>query len=167
MLKESTDWTDAMAANAGVHSEYRPIETPTHPQAVKALEFWNARPTDGIIIGRDVPSRAIANLLSYVIIHEPINGGSDLKVRLAGASIRKRFGRDVTGETMSHMFQTPDFPDRRKSVLTAIETGAPQFAFCLVTNGSLVILHTELVIMPVLAHDHVTKWGLTVASFFN
>ena len=167
MSSDTTMLADASSGNVGIHSEYRSIGTLTHPQAMKAVAFWDARPADGIIIGRDVPSRAIASLLSYVIVHEPIDGGSDLKVRLAGASIRKRFGRDITGETMSKMFPTPDFPDRLSSVMTAIETGVPQYAFCLVTSGSLVILHTELVIMPVLAHDRVTKWGLTVASFFN
>jgi hypothetical protein len=114
-----------------------------------------------------VPSRAIASLLSYVIVHEPINGGSDLKVRIAGTAVRRRFGRDITGDTMSKLFSTNTFPDRLKSVLTAIETGTPQFADCQLSNGSLDILHSELVILPVLARDRASKWALTIVFFFN
>lgn len=158
---------DANNGSDGIHTEYRPIAAPAHPEAVKALAFWDARPADGIIIGRDVPSRAIASLLSYIIVHEPISGDSDLKVRVAGTAVRRRFGRDITGETLSQVFPTPSFPDRLKSVVTAIETGAPQFADCQLSSGSLEILHSELVILPVLAPDRVTKWAMTIVFFFN
>jgi hypothetical protein len=158
---------DANSGSSGIQTEYRPIAAPAHPEAVKALAFWDARPADGIIIGRDVPSRAIASLLSHIIVHEPIDGGSDLKVRVAGTAVRRRFGRDVTGETLSKLFPTPSFPERLKSVLTAIETGVPQFADCQLSSGSLEILHSELVILPVLAPDRVSKWAMTVVFFFN
>jgi hypothetical protein len=158
---------DANSGSAGIQTEYRPIAAPVHPEAAKALAFWDARPADGIVIGRDVPSRAIASMLSHIIVHEPINGGSDLKVRVAGTAIRKRFGRDITGETLSRLFPTPAFPHRLKSVLTAIETGAPQFADCQLSTGSLEILHSELVILPVFAPDRVRKWTLSIVFFFN
>jgi hypothetical protein len=164
---ESSILDDANNEGSGIRTEYRPIDAPVHPQAEKVLAFWNARPADGIIVGRDVPSRAIASLLSHVIVHEPINGGSDLKVRVAGTAVRRRFGRDITGETMSNLFPPAGFPDRLKSVLAAIETGAPQFADCQLSNGSFDILHSELVILPILAPDRVTKWALTVVFFFN
>ncbi|HEY0281000.1 MAG TPA: PAS domain-containing protein, partial [Rhizomicrobium sp.] len=105
--------------------------------------------------------------LSRVIVHEPIVGGSDLKVRVAGTAIRRRFGRDVTGETMSNLFPADSFPARFKSVLTAIETGAPQFAECQLSTSSFEILRSELVILPVLAPDRVSKWAMTFALFFN
>ena len=158
---------DANSGAAGIHNEYRPIAAPAHKEAEKALAFWNARPADGIVIGRDVPSRAIASLLSHVIVHEPINGGSDLKVRVAGTAVRKRFGHDITGETLSQLFPTPSFPARLQSVLTAIDTGAPQFADCQLSSGSLEILHSELVILPILAPDRVSKWALSIVFFFN
>lgn len=158
---------DANSGSAGIQTEYRSIAAPAHPEAVKALAFWDARPADGIVIGRDVPSRAIASLLSHIIIHEPINDGSDLKVRVAGTAAQRRFGRDITGKTMSELFPTSSFRDRLKSVLTAMETGAPQFADCQLSSGTLDILHSELVILPVLAPDRVTKWALTIVFFFN
>ena len=163
----SSVFEDANNEGSGIRTEYRPIEAPAHPQAAKVLAFWNARPADGIIVGRDVPSRAIASLLSHVIVHEPINGGSDLKVRVAGTAVRRRFGRDITGENMSKLFPAQTFPDRLKSVLTAIETGAPQFADCHLSNGSFEILHSELEILPVLARDRISKWAMTVVLFFD
>ena len=167
MADGSSILEDANSGSAGIQTEYRAIAAPAHPEAVKALAFWDARPADGIVIGRDVPSRAIASLLSHVIIHEPINGGSDLKVRVAGTAVRRRFGRDITGEIMSNLFPATTFPDRLKSVLTAIETGAPQFADCHLGNGSLEILHSELVILPIFAPDRATKWAMTIVFFFN
>ena len=167
MPSDSSIFEDASKENSGIDSEYRSITTPVHPQAAKVLAFWDARPADGIIIGRDVPSRAIASLLSHVIVHEPINGGSDLKVRVAGTAVRRRFGRDITGENMSKLFPALTFPDRLKSVLTAIETGAPQFADCHLSNGSFEILHSELEILPVFARDRISKWAMTVVLFFD
>jgi hypothetical protein len=167
LLDGSEILNSARNEGTGIHSEYQPIAAPTHPQAGSALAFWDARPADGIIIGRDVPSRAIASMLSTIIVHEPINGGSNLKVRVAGTAIRRRFGRDVTGSTLSELFPTPAFPSRLKSVLTAIETNAPQFADCQFNNGSLGILHSELVILPIFAPDRVSKWGLSFVFFFN
>ena len=163
----SSIFEDASNEGSGIQTEYRSIATPVHPQAEKVLAFWDARPADGIIIGRDVPSRAIASLLSHVIIHEPIDGGSDLKVRVAGTAVRRRFGRDITGETMSKLFSTPTFAARLQSVLTAIETGAPQFADCHLSNGSFEILHSELEILPVIARDRISKWAMTVVLFFD
>lgn len=158
---------DGSANATGVHTIYHPIAALTHPRANEVLAFWNARPSDGILIGRDVPSRAIATLLSHVIVHEPIDGGADLKVKVAGTAMRRRFGDEITRKTLSDLFPGPDFHDRLKSVLAAIDENAPQFADCQLSNGSMKMLHTELAILPVLAPDRVTKWGLTFALFFN
>ena len=166
----STDknlFEDANNERGGICTEYEVLAAPTHPDAAKALAFWQARPADGILIGRDLPSRAIASLLSHVIVHEPINGGNDLKVRLAGTAVRRRFGRDITGSTLSELFPATSFPYRLRSVMSAIETGEPQFADCQLSNGNLDLLHSQLLIMPVLAADRVTKWAMTVVFFFN
>ena len=151
----------------GIHTVYRPIDALTHPKSAEVQAFWDARPVDGIVIGRDVPSRIIASLLSHIIVHEPINGGGNLKVRIAGTAMRRRFGDDITRKTLSDLFPGPDFQDRLKSVLTAIETGAPQFADCHLSNGSFEILHSELEILPVFARDRISKWAMTVVLFFD
>jgi len=158
---------DANSGRHGICTEYEAIAAPTHPDAAKALAFWQARPADGIIIGRDLPSRAIASLLSHVIVHEPIDGGNDLKVRLAGTAVRRRFGRDITGCTLSELFPTDSFTYRLRSVMMAIETGEPQYADCQISNGNLDLLHSQLLILPVLSADRANKWAMTVVFFFN
>jgi PAS domain len=158
---------DSCAASAGIHSVYRPISALTHPLTERVLAFWRDRPVDGIVIGRDVPSRVIAPLLSRIIVHEPIDGDRDLKVRVAGGGIVRRLGTDITGKTMSELFPTPDFTERRESVLKAIREGTPQFADCILSAGKVEMLHTELVILPVYAPNHIDVWGMTVCCFFN
>ena len=101
------------------------------------------------------------------LLHEPIDDAKDLKVRLAGTAVRRSFGRDITGCKMSELFPTTSFPHRLKSVLNAIEIGEPQFANCLISNGGVDMLHSELAIFPVLSADRAGKWAMTVVFFFN
>jgi len=154
-------------ADAGLVSAYRPITELKHPLARKAMAFWDSRPADGLELGRDVPSRAIADLLKRIIVHEPIEGGRDLKVRLAGSAIRQRFGREITGANLSQLYPTPDLADRLRSVMTAIEEGRPQCADCALTGGFTEVVHTELVIMPVFAPNRVAAWAMTFCCFFG
>jgi PAS domain len=165
VLRQAVD--TSCRINVSIRSVYRPITGLSNPEAGKALAFWESRPSDGIIVGRDLPSRAIAGLLNRIIVHEPINDNSDLKVRVAGVAIRRRFGSDITGMTLSQLFPTPDFPERLASVLAAINLDAPQYADCVLSNGSMELLHTELVILPVFAPGHVTKWAATFCFYFD
>jgi hypothetical protein len=155
------------AAHVGLVSVYRTIQKLTHPLALKAMEFWDKRPADGLEIGRDIPYRAIADLLKRIIVHEPVVEGRDLNVRLAGGAVRQRLGREIAGANLSELFPTPDFPDRRGSVMTAIHEGKPQWADCVLTGGTVDMLHTELVIMPVFAPNRVANWAMTFFCFFG
>ncbi len=148
----------------GVHAgadalqdEYRIIAPPAHPQAQKLLVFWNARPSDGIIIGRDVPSRSIANILSNVTIDEPVNGGLDCRVRLAGESIKRRFGRGITGMLMSELFPPNDFRGHLDDAFANIEAGMATVIDSRLSNWPVEKMHLEVVILPVLAPDRVSK----------
>lgn len=159
--------SDSCASGSDIQSIYRPVTALTHPLADKVLAFWRDRPVDGIVIGRDVPSRAIAPLLSRVIVHEPIEDGRDFKVRVAGSTISHRFGLDITGRTMSELFPTSDLKDRRDSLLTAIAEGTPQYADCMLNSGRRTVLHTELAILPVYAPNHIDVWAMTICCFFD
>ena len=79
--------TEAYMGIANIKDNIQVLEVPTHPKAIRLLEFWNERAVDGIVIGRDVPSRKIADLLSHISIGEPIEGGTDFRIRLAGSSL--------------------------------------------------------------------------------
>jgi hypothetical protein len=148
-----------------VQSGFRPKAAPVHPLAALALAFWQARPADGIVIGRDVPSRAIASQLNRIVVHEPVEDGRDFKVRLTGNVVRERFGRDMTGKTVAELF--PDPAARIALLMTAIATGAPCFADCVLSNGRMEVIHSEHIILPVFAPNHADKWAMTVCCFFG
>ena len=143
------------------------MDVPTHPKAKKLLAFWNEHAADGIVVGRDVPSRAIADILSNISIDEPIDGGSDYRVRLAGSSMSARFGRDITGMRMSEMFPPDEFQRHLATRRATIETGKPIIFSARLSEGVVERLHLEAVHLPVLAPDRVTKWVLVGVFYFN
>jgi len=148
------------------HSEFVPIDALTHPNAKAALQFWAERPSDGIHIGRDVPSRLIARLLSHVTIYEPLPDGSDFKVHLAGSGIRHRFGRDITGETMAEIYSPEDMPVRFKTLQEVIATGEPRMTRITHRAGKVDVLKIELLQIPVVAPNGHDRWVLTFVFYF-
>lgn len=152
---------------AELHDEFRSIETPTHPLAVKFLAFWKSRPADGIVIGRDVPSRRIANILSNVILFEPVNGFRDLRVRLAGVAIRHRLDGDIKGKLMSQLFPPEEFRQHIKTAPQVIETNTPLIIDSRLNRGSVEKLHLEVVVLPVFAPNRTDKWILAGYFYFH
>jgi hypothetical protein len=147
-------------------SEFRRVEALGHWQAPEAVRFWEQRPADGIVIGRDIPSRGIARLLNRVLIYEPSDERRDLKVHLAGSAIRYRFGRDVTGLRMSELFRPEEYPIRFRAVMEAIERNEPRMA--LITHGTkdFEVLRLELLMLPVIAPNGSDRWGLVFCFYF-
>jgi hypothetical protein len=161
---------DAERTDAGstlVRSDYRQIGAPKHPAAAQAIAFWNARPADGIVIGRDVPSRAIASQLNRIMVLEPLEGGSDLKVRVAGDAVQERFKSEIAGRTFADLFRRHHAAERIALVMTAVTAEALRFADCVIAGGSLEISHTEHVILPVFAPGRAARWAMIVCCFFG
>ena len=152
---------------ANLRDKFEVVNVPTHPKAKKLLAFWNEHAADGIVIGRDVPSRAIADLLSSISIDEPIDGGSDCRVRLAGSSMSARFGRDITGMRMSELFPPDEFQKHLATRRATIESGEPIIFSASLADAAVEWLHLEAVHLPVLAPDRVTKWVLIGVFYFG
>ena len=148
---------DDYAGTADVRDHYRALEAPTHPKAIRLMEFWKANAANGIVIGRDVPSRPICDILSSIAIFEPVDGGSDYRARLAGESVRRRFSRDITGKLLSELFPADDFHDHLKDNNANILSGTPQILDSRLTNGAVEQMHLEVVLLPVLAPDRASK----------
>ncbi|MDE2267165.1 MAG: PAS domain-containing protein [Alphaproteobacteria bacterium] len=151
---------DIIAEGNELRDDYQVVAAASHPQAQKLLAFWSERPPDGIVIGRDVPSRPIAAILSNVTIYEPIDGGRDCRVRLAGASIRRRFGRDITGLLMSQLFPPNEFRDHLETAIADLEAGKATIVDSRLSSGAIERMHLEAVILPVVAPDRISKWVL-------
>jgi hypothetical protein len=152
--------------NENTVSEYRVIDALTHPDATTALRFWARRPQDGIRIGRDVPSRAIARLLSHMAIYAPLPDGSDAVVHLAGSGLRMRFGRDITGLKLSQIFVPEDFEVRRAALNDVIGRGEPRLAEIIHRTGDIEVLRLELLTLPVIAPNGKDRWALNIAFYF-
>ena len=150
-----------------LHDKFQVVDVPTHSKAKKLLAFWNERVANGIVIGRDVPSRPIADLLSNISIDEPIDGGSDYRVRLAGSSISLRFGRNTTGMRLSEMFPPEEFQAHLATFRATIEFGKPIILSASLVDDAVEWLHLEVVHLPVFAPDRVTKWVLVGIFYFN
>ena len=148
------------------HSEFVRIDALTHPNATAALKFWDERPSDGIHIGRDVPSRMIARLLSHVTIYEPLPDSTDFRVHLAGSGIRHRFGRDITGETMAEIYNANDMPVRFKTLLEVVAHNEPRMTRIIHRAGKVDVLKIELLQLPVVAPNGVDRWVLTFVFYF-
>jgi hypothetical protein len=161
-MDKAADWIESGTTRA----DYARVDGLTHPDATQALRFWQERPADGIRMGRDVPSRSIARLLSRIVIYRPINGGADFKVHLAGTGIRQRFGRDITGETVKQLFKASDLTGRYQTLTDVLALDEARMVRILHSAGSIDVLTVELLQMPVVAPNGVDRWVLTFAFYF-
>ena len=133
---------------------------PVHRGARLLLDSWRARQSQGrFVVGRDVPSRDLAKVLSGLALYEPLYTG-DFRVRLAGHSLRRRFGRDVTGENLSRLMDEAQFTRHAAQMKALLETGAPLIVEVRLHEEGRLRLCYELVALRVFAPDGVTPWVL-------
>jgi hypothetical protein len=151
---------------ADLRDDYAIIAAPRHPDSEKLVAFWNTRGPDGIVMGRDVPSRAIAHLLSHVVVWEPVADRSNMKVRLAGAALQRRFSGDLKGRMMSELFPPADFRNHLRETFSVIESGTPLVLDSHVFCGNIEHLHLETVLLPISSPDRAQCWLLAGSFYF-
>lgn len=161
-MAELAEWL----ASEITQSDYQRLQTLTHPDAAAVLAFWEQRPADGLRIGRDVPSRAIAHYLSHMVVNEPINGGPDFKIHLAGEGVRVRFGRDITGERLTRLYGAAEFLPRAADLCDVIKNDRPHMAAVNFHAGHVDVLKLELLMLPVVAPNGIDRWALTFVFYF-
>jgi hypothetical protein len=128
---------------------------PRHPEALQLLAYWQdvmAR-GEGFVIGRDIPVRRLAPLLQNILIDEPLADGSDMRVRLAGTAVRRRFGAEVHGTLLSNLFPPADFRHHLAAGLEALRSGQPIVIDSSLKRGTREELHAEIVLLPILDRD--------------
>ena len=144
----------------------RQLDTPTLPKAKRLLEFWLAHQPDGVVIGRHVPSREVAPLLSSLVIYEPVEDGDDWRIRLAGAALLRRFGRDVAGQTISTLYPRDHFSILRSRAQAVVRLNAPHIDEVTIRNSERTLQHFETVHLPVYAPDRLSKWDMAGYFYF-
>ena len=144
------------------------LDAPKHPGAVLTLRVWQERGgADGFRVGRDIPSRALSRVLRNLAVYEPIDGARDFRVRIAGTAFYRRFGRDVTGERFSELFDPEVFAHNRAILAQTIESGVPTVIEYECAQGSRVPVHHECLLLPVRSPDGAARWALTGLFFHD
>lgn len=151
--------------NETTTSEYRTVDALRHPDAITALRFWARRPPDGLRIGRDIPSRPIAKLLSGLVIYTPLADCSDARVHLAGSGLWRRFGRDITGLLMSQLLSPDDFRIRITEFREVIECGEPRLAEIIHSTAGIEVLRVDMLVLPVVAPNGTDRWIATFGFY--
>jgi len=132
------------------------IAEPEHPGSKVLIMHWRSfEAKGGMRMGRDVPSRAIAMLLSCISICEPLGNWEDGRIRIAGSILTLRFGRDIHGQLISDLYQ--DDPDGGRMLLEnarrAQETRQPGLLSTRVFAGQHEVMRFEVVALPIFAAD--------------
>lgn len=165
--ENDAQWSFDSAGGKGAHEELKTLVAPTHPDAYKLLAFWKARPSDGLVIGRDVPSRRIAPLLSNIMVSEPVDGGRDFLVHLAGDGTRHRFGAVAKDVKLSQLVPPEQLLRHAAIVRRALETDEPDISVARQYSGAVELTHMEVVILPVWAPGRSGKWVLAGIFYFR
>lgn len=154
-------WGNLNPLTADLDEACTEIAKPKQFGANLLLEQWRIKAEHGgFIVGRDVPSRALACVLRNLALYEPIDGGTDFRVRLAGSTFIRRFGQDVTGFRLSQIYSPQNF-ERQCADLLAVVTGeAPHIADVTLVRDSRVYLRYESVRLPVRAPNRTSVWVL-------
>ena len=147
---------------------YRRVDAPRHPAALKLFEYWRdcVAARGCFVVGRDIPARPIAGLLCNIVINEPLADGSDMRVRLAGTSVRRRFGGDIRGHKLSELFSPRDFKHHVAASFEAIHSGKPVILDSSLKRDTVEELHTEIILLPARSGDQKFDWLLVGMFYF-
>jgi hypothetical protein len=157
------------AARTELVDFYTRVESPSHPGAMKLLDYWSEcmAKGDGFVVGRDIPARPIASLLQNVIVAEPLLDGSDMRLRVTGAAVRRRFVGTTKGHYLSEFFPPGRFALYRKCINEFFRAGQPIVFEARLGHTGCGRPHAEIVLMPVTASDRSATWLLAGVFYFD
>jgi hypothetical protein len=137
-----------------------PLREPVHYGARLLLNHWSEKQAKGgMVVGRDLPARELSPALRHLILYEPLEGGHDFRVRLAGSANLRRFGRDVTGTRISELFEGDAFEWRLKTLARVLTTREPCSSDVLLKRSRRDSLRFEVLTLPVL-NEAGARWAL-------
>ena len=131
------------------------LMAPVHPQAKLLLAHWRAR-SDGFIVGRDLPSRPLARVLTSLSLWDYCHETRDFRARLAGFALTRHFGRDIATRRLGELMPPADHARQRSLMMTVFETGEPCSLDLRIKNARRSAHHLEALILKALAADRRT-----------
>lgn len=169
MLDKSwSHWTASDPQNPAALTTYTRVEDASHPDSQRLIVFWRAcGEKDGLVVGRDIPSRPLAGLLHSLMVTEPIEDGADYRIRLAGSALRRRYGREITAHRLSELFSAEAFVPHPVITREALTTGTPRVLDVREEEFGQLRRHREVVVLPVLSPDRSAKWVLAGVFYFD
>jgi hypothetical protein len=144
------------------------LTEPSQFGAKLLLEYWRDKATEGgFVVGRDVPSRALACVLRNLALYEPIDDAADFRVRLAGTAFIQRFGREITGLKLSDICASKNFELQRAIMTGVVAKAKPCVAGVKITRDARALLHFETMHLPVWAPNRKSVWVLGSLFYFD
>jgi hypothetical protein len=151
-------------ASAPSHSPdpiYRVCQEPARTGARLLIVRWREHAAKGdIVIGRDIPSHAFARLLSHMMIVEPITDVTDGLIRLAGTSVRSRYGCEVSGKHLSDLYSPTALQQHLAHLREVRDAGEPLVLEATVPRNEALPLVFDEIILRALAPDLVSMWNV-------
>jgi len=144
------------------------IADPKHPDALRLLAYWKScECRGGLRLGRDLPAKGIASLMSRLSVLEPINDMQDFVFRLAGTGWFRRFGRDIQGERLSGLYAGGNLRHYIAGLQNVLKSGKPSFVDVRVRDAHRERHHIEYAEFPVWAPSRETQCVLAGAFHFD
>jgi hypothetical protein len=141
---------------------------PVHVHGRFLEEFWRKRmQDDGFVVGRDLPSRHLSHALRNLSVLEPLGGGKDYRIRVAGMAMLRRFGHDVTGCDLSDVFSGAAFVERRSEISTMLASSTPYAVDVKIPTEEHRQQHFEVVGVPALSPDRKTAWAVMGVFYYD
>jgi len=154
-------WGDVDALASDAVEKRTKIPEPLHFGARLMFDNWRKlRSAGDFVVGRDVPSRVLSPVLRNLVLYEPLDGGCDFAVRLAGSALIRRFGCDITGLKLSELFDRESFECHRDTMCEIVATDRPNALDVKLAAKGRTQLHFEVLGLPVLAADRSAVWVL-------
>lgn len=143
------------------------LAEPTHFGARLLLEhWWERQPRGGIVMGRDLPSRSLGCILRNLAVYEPVDGGQDYRVRLAGAAFMRLFAQEISGLKLSQFVTSDCMEDYREEFSCVFEVGAPVLHNVRIMCGEKTHVEFETLHLRILAPRGIAAWVLG-SVFYN
>jgi hypothetical protein len=158
-------WENLVRSGRPLQAFRTPIAEPTHFGARLLLEhWWDRQPRGGIVMGRDLPLRSLGCILRNLAIYEPLDGGRDYHVRLAGAAFMRLFAQEISGLNISQFIASDCIDEHREELSDACE-GAPISHSVRIMCGEKIHAEFETLHLRILAPKGVAAWVLGSVFF--